>query len=109
VEWRLHFPGDGLACGQAVTGRAGMTEKSKSAWGREKVFALDWLGLAKNRVLGDVLRLFRLRYAWLKDGDRKAYSELARACRAADPDIRRAAEILLKETALDKQRDGSED
>ena len=81
-----------------------MAQKSNSAWAGEKVFALDWLGFAQRGVLGDVLRLFRLRYAWLKDDDQKAYAELVRACRAADPDIRRAAEILLWETALEKQQ-----
>lgn len=82
-----------------------MAEESKSAWGREKEFALDWLGFAQRGVLGDVLRLFSFRYAWLKSGDQKAYQELARARRAADPDIRATAEILFSELAPEKQED----
>ena len=71
--------------------------------GPGNLFALDWRGLAEKGVLGDVLRLFSLRYAWLKEGDQKAYAELARARRAADPNIRGAAELLFSEMALDKQ------
>lgn len=81
----------------------GMAEKRKTPWGRDKIFALDWLGLAEKRVLGDVLRLFALRCAWLKDGNSEAYLELVRAHRAADPDIRGAAELLLSEMAHAKQ------
>ena len=80
-----------------------MSEESKSGGGKtDELFALDWLGFAEKRILGDVLRLFSLRRAWLKDGDRKAYLELARACKAADPNIRAAAELLLSEMGLDK-------
>jgi hypothetical protein len=85
-----------------------MAEQSKSGWGRDKVFALDWLDLARKGVLGDVLRLFSFRYAWLKDGDQKAYSELARACKAANPDIRGVAELLLSEMDLDQQKGSPE-
>lgn len=80
-----------------------MAEEPKSAWGRDKVYALDWLDLAKKGVLGDVLRLFSLRHAWIKNGDRKAHSELVRAGRAADPNIRGAAELLLSEMAFQEQ------
>lgn len=86
-----------------------MVQKPKSGWGRETVFALDWLGLAKKGALGDVLRLFSLRYAWMKGGDQQAYRELVRARRAADPDIRRTAEIILSEMTTEKQEDGPSD
>lgn len=69
----------------------------------DKVFALDWRGLAEKRILGDVLRLFGFRYAWLKTGDQKAYSELVRARRAADPNIRGAAELILSDMGLGQQ------
>ena len=72
----------------------------KTPWGRDKVFALDWLALAENGVLGDVLRLFSLRSAWLKDGDQKAYSELERAVKAENPNIREAARLILSEAAV---------
>jgi hypothetical protein len=86
-----------------------MTEKPKPGWGREAVFALDWLGLAKKGALGDVLRLFSLRYAWLQRGDQQAYRELVRARRAADPDIRQTAEIILAEVTTEKQENGPSD
>lgn len=74
--------------------------------GRDKVFALDWLGFARDGVLGDVLRLFSFRYAWIKNRDPKAYSELVRSRRAADPDIRRVAELLLADLDRDDKREG---
>lgn len=73
---------------------------------RDKIFALDWLGLAKKRVFGDVLRLFSFRYAWVKERNQKAYLELQRSCKAADPDIRRVAKLLLSELARDEKADG---
>ncbi len=82
----------------------GMAEGStKTAWARDKVFALDWRGLAEKGVLGDVLRLFGFRYAWLKDGDQKAHLELERAAKAADPNIREAARLILSEAAAGNQ------
>lgn len=80
-----------------------MAQESKSASNHDKVLALDWRNLAEKRVLGDVLRLFALRYAWLKNGDPKAYLELARARRAADANIRGAAELLLSDMGLGQQ------
>lgn len=81
-----------------------MAKESRSTTGEgDKIIALDWLGFAEKRVLGDVLRLFSLRQAWLRDGDEKAYLELARARKAADPNIRGAAELLLSEMARDEQ------
>lgn len=83
---------------------AGMAKESRSTTGEgDKIIALDWLGFAERRVLGDVLRLFSLRIAWLKEGDQKAHMELARACRAANPHIREVAELLLSEMAFQKQ------
>lgn len=79
----------------------------KSARDSDKIFALDWRGLAQKGVLGDVLRLFSLRYAWLKDGDQRAYEEIARARRAADPNIREAAELLFSAMTRDKQPSAS--
>jgi hypothetical protein len=64
---------------------------------------------AKKGALGDVLRLFSLRYAWLKCGDQQAYRELVRARRAADADIRQTAEIILSEMTTEKQGDGPSD
>ncbi len=80
-----------------------MAQQSKPASEHDKVFALDWRGLAEKRVLGDVLRLFGFRFAWLRDGDPKAYAELTRARRAADPNIRGAAELLLLDMGLGQQ------
>lgn len=77
--------------------------ESKSASDHDRVFALDWRGLAEKRILGDVLRLFSFRYAWLKSGDPKAQSELARASRAAEPNIRAAAELILSDLGLGQQ------
>lgn len=84
-----------------------MAEESRSARDSDRLFALDWPGFAQKRVLGDVLRLFSLRHLWLKDGNEKAYSELTRARRAADPNIRGVARLLLSEMALDRQPRGS--
>lgn len=85
-------------------GAPGMAKESNSRLqGGDRLFALDWLGFAQTRVLGDVLRLFSLRVAWLTEGNQKAYMEIVRACRAADPHIREAAEILLTEISLHKQ------
>lgn len=84
-----------------------MAEESKTAWGREKLFALDWLGFARQGVLGDVLRLFSLRRAWLERGDQRAYAELVRARRAADPSIRAVARLILAEMARSDKPNGS--
>jgi hypothetical protein len=85
-----------------------MAEESKTAWGREKLFALDWRGFAAQGILADVLRLFSLRRAWLERGDQKAYAELVRSRRAADPNIRAVARLILAEMAgSDKPNDSS--
>lgn len=72
--------------------------------GRDRVFALDWLGLARKGVFSDVLRLFSFRYAYLKNRDPKAYAELVRARKAADPDIRSVAELLFSEMVFDEEK-----
>lgn len=85
-----------------------MAEESKTAWGREKLFALDWLGFAAQGILGDVLRLFSLRRSWLERCDQKAYVELVRAGRAADQSIRAVAGLILAEMARsDKANDSA--
>lgn len=98
--WPFHF-GDAVMQSTAWSSTR-MAEDSKLKCGRDRVFALDWRGLAEKGVLGDVLRLFSYRREWLSNGDPRAYSELARAGRAADPNIRKVAELLLSETALDR-------
>lgn len=95
------------SCEAQVAECGEISEKPRPA-GRDKVFALDWRGLAREGILGDVLRLFAFRSAWLREGDRKAYRELVHACRAANEHIRAAAELILSETPHEeKTRDSS--
>jgi len=78
------------------------TEVNKSAPGLNEAFAIDWLQLAKEHVLGDVLRLFSLRLSWLTTGDEKAYLEIARASRAENSNIRVVAELLLSQMSRNR-------
>ena len=98
----MDFRVSNMVMPDAALSSTGRAEQSRRASIRDRVFALDWRSLAEQRVLGDVLRLFSYRRAWLNDQDPSAYSELVRASRAANPNIRKVAELLLSEMALEK-------
>lgn len=80
-------------------------------------YKLIWL-IVRALIAGRLLSLSSLQglvihstsgIAWLKGGDQQAYRELVRARRAADPDIRETAEIILSEMTTEKQEDGPSD